>query len=144
MNALTAAIYAKLSGDATLAGYLASYTPPGSTAVPAIIASDPLPFDVPIPYVIIDEPMHDVWFGGKIESLTGREVTTDIRCFDEASGSLVRIGNITERVRTLLHNVPLTVGGFTNFLALCAGGPIRVPSDPRVVGRALTFRFYLN
>jgi len=138
MNALTSAIYAKLSGDSMLSGMLSTYD-----SAPAIISANPVPYDVVRPYVVIRGAMHDSWFGGKVDSQTGRDVQLDIMAYADASGSSVAIDSIVERIRALLHMVPLTVAGFTNILALCKGA-IEVPTDPRIMGRALTFRWVLN
>ena len=54
MNALTQAIYNQLKADATLVAALASYQ-----GGPAIITADPVPYDVPRPYIVTAQPLHD-------------------------------------------------------------------------------------
>ena len=83
-------------------------------------------------------------FALKIEETTGREIHLDIMAYTDATGSSQKIDSIVERIRALLHNVPLTVGGFTNIIARCKAGPLQVPTDPRIMGRALTFQWTLN
>lgn len=139
MNALTTAIYNALSVDSTLAAMLAVYA-----GGPAIISADPVPPDVMRPYVVIRGAMHDAPFGGKIEETTGREIHLDIMAYTDASGSSKAIDSIVERIRALLHNVPLIVSGYLNIIARCTDGPIQVPTDPRIMGRALTFQWTLT
>ncbi len=139
MNALTAAIYAQLAGDTTLAAMLAMYK-----GASAIISADPVPFDVTRPYVVIRGAMHDESFGGKVDDTTGREVHLDIAAYTDATGSSAAIDSIAERIRALLHKVPLTVGSFNNLIAQCTAGPLQVPTDPRIMGRVLTFRWVLD
>ena len=138
MNALTTAIYAKLSGDGTLAAMLSTYN--GGAAV---ISADPVPLDVMRPYVVIDGAMHDEPFGGKVEEISGREIHLDIRMYTDATGSSVLIDSIAERVSALLHLTALTVAGYTNIIARCIAGPLKVPTDPRIMGRVLTFQWTL-
>lgn len=144
MNALSQAIYNVLANDATLTGLLASYTPPGGSAVPAIFSSDPVPEGAAMPFVAWSGSLHDEPFGGKIEETTGRQIYLDIRVFAIATGSSQLIDSIVERIRALLHNVPLTVTGFTNIIARCIAGPLNAPTDPRIMGRVLTFQWTLD
>lgn len=139
MNALTAAIDAVLAGDTTLTAMLSRYD-----GGPAIISADPVPFDVERPYVVIRGAMHDTSFGGKVDDTTGREIHLDIAAYTDATGSSALIDSIVERIRALLHKVPLTVGAFTNIIAQCTAGPLQVPTDPRIMGRVLTFRWVLD
>lgn len=139
MNALTTAIYNALSVDSTLAAMLSVYA-----GGPAIVSADPVPFDMMRPYVVIDGAMHDEPFGGKVEERTGREIHLDIRMYADATGSSKAIDSIAERVRALMHLIPLTVAGYTNIIARCIAGPLQVPTDPRIMGRMLTFQYTLG
>jgi len=146
MNALTQAIFNQLSGDSALAAMLASYA-----GGPAIFSSDPVPLDAALPYVCWSGAIHDAPFGGKAENATGREIRLDIRIYaqgtleaDGSSSSSKAIDDIAERVRALLHDVPLTVAGYTNIIAQCMAGPLRIPTDPRFQGRAITFAYFLT
>jgi len=144
MNALSQAIYGVLSADSTLTGLLAVYTPPGASAAPAIFSADPVPYDALRPYIVWAGAMHDAPFGGKVEDTTGREIHLDIRIIVEATASSALADSIAERIRALLHNVPLSVAGFTNIIARCIAGPFNVPSDPRIMARGLTFQWTLQ
>lgn len=144
MNALSQAIYNVLSADATLTGLLAPYTPPGGSAVPAIFSADPVPEGAPMPFIVWSGALHDEPFGGKVEDTIGRVTYLDIRCFAVATGSSQLIDSICERIRALLHNVLLTVAGFTNIIARCTAGPLNAPTDPRIMGRVLTFQWTLD
>ncbi|MBE3604139.1 hypothetical protein IMX07_10940 [bacterium] len=148
MQPLSAAIFAKLSGDATLAGMLASY---GSPARPAIFSIDPVPLDAAMPYVCWNGALHDEPFGGKVEEATGRDLKLDIRIYapgimsaDGSSSSTAAIDAIAERVRALLHMTPLAVSGYTNMMARCINGPIVIQSDPQAQGRAITMEYILQ
>jgi hypothetical protein len=144
MNALSQAVYNVLSADVTLTGLLASYTPPGSTAVPAIFSADPAPDGAPMPFIVWGGALHDEPFGGKLEETTGRAIFMDLRVYAVATGSAQLIDSICERIRALLHNVTLTVAGFTNVIARCTAGPLNAPTDPRIMGRVLTFQWTLD
>ena len=139
MNALSAAIYGVLSADATLAGMLSTYD-----GGPAIFSAEPVPFDAVRPFVFWRGALHDAPFGGKVEEITGREVHLDIFVVADASGSSSAIDAIAERVRALLHKVPLAVAGYTNIIARCVMGPLNSPADPRVMARVMTFQWILN
>jgi Protein of unknown function (DUF3168) len=138
MNALTTAIFNVLSNDATLAAMLSTYE-----SLPAVISADPVPNEVARPYVVIDGAMHDEPWGGKVEEISGREIHLDIRMYTDATGSSKAIDAIAERVRTLLHLIPLNVTGYTTIIARCIAGPLKVPTDPRIMGRMLTFNWTL-
>ncbi len=145
MNALSTAIYSKLSGDATLTAMLATYSPPGGGPnAPAIFDIDPIPQDTRRPYVAWSGSLHDAPFGGKVEETVGREIQLDIRAVVDATGSTQTLDSIVERIRVLMHNVTLTVGGYTNIIARCISGPRNIPSDELRMARALTFQWFLQ
>lgn len=136
MNALTQGIYNLLKADNTLGGLLASYQ-----GGPAIIAADPVPFDVPRPYIATAQPLHDEALDGKNTTL-GRTIHQDIRIVADATGSSQLVDSIAERVRTLLHRQSLAVTGYSNIVS-DAVGPVQAPSDPRIQVLVLTMRFVL-
>ncbi|MGA9723308.1 MAG: DUF3168 domain-containing protein [Candidatus Binatus sp.] len=139
MNALTTSIFNALSADSTLAGLLSTYE-----GQPAIISADPVPNDVQRPYVVIDGAMHDEPWDGKVEEVHGREIHLDLRMYTDASGSSQVIDSIAERVRALLHLIPLNVTGYTTIIARCIAGPLKVPTAPQIMGRMLTFQWTLG
>ncbi|HUW11704.1 MAG TPA: DUF3168 domain-containing protein [Anaerolineae bacterium] len=134
MGALTAAIYARLAGDATLTALLASY---GSN--PAIFTVDPAPDNATLPYLVTAGEVSQAPFEAKNRG--GREVRRDVRCYTERDDSAVTIEAIAERVRALLHRQPLDIDGFENWVAECLG-PI-VADEEDAYGRIITVRLIL-
>jgi Protein of unknown function (DUF3168) len=143
-NVLTQAIFNRLNGDSTLTSMLGSYTPPGLSARAAIFSSEPVPFDAPRPYVMWAGSLSDQPFGGKLEEVTGREIHLDIKVIADATGSSQALDNITEKIYALMHKSVLTITGFTNIIAVATSGPRMLPTDPRIEGRVLTFRWVLQ
>jgi uncharacterized protein DUF3168 len=136
MNALTQAIFSTLVADSTLTGMVAAYA-----GGPAIITADPVPYDVPRPYVVTAQPLHDEPFDGKNVTL-GHTIRQDLRVVADATGSSQLIDAIAERIRALLHRQSLTVTGYTMIVA-DVSGPVAAPSDPRIMMLVLTVRFVL-
>jgi len=136
MNALTQAIYSALAADSALGTMLATYS--GS---PAILTADPVPYDVPRPYVVTTQPLHDEPLDGK-NTVLGHTIYQDLRVVADATGSSQSIEAIAERVRALLHRQSLGVAGYTMIVA-DVSGPVAAPSDPRVMMLSLTARFVL-
>jgi hypothetical protein len=136
MNALTQTLFNTMAGDATLAAMLANYL-----GGPAIITADPVPYDVPRPYVITTHPIRDQALDGKNVTL-GRTIHQDIRVIADATGSSQLIDSAAERIRSLFHRQSLAVSGYTMIVA-DVSGPIVAPSDPRVMMLLLSVRFVL-
>jgi len=139
VNVLSQALAARLKGDATLAAMLGSYR-----SEPCVFSADTVPGDAPRPYLVWAGAMHDEPFGGKVEDTIGRELYLDIRAIADATGSSQKIDSIAERVRTLLHKVPLVVTGYSNTIARCIAGPLDLATDPRLIGRVMTFQWTLE
>src|SRR5262249_49797871 len=106
--------------------------------------ADTVPGDAPRPYLVWAGAMHDEPFGGKVEDTIGRELYLDIRAIADATWSSQKIDSIAERVRTLLHKVPLVVTGYSNTIARCIAGPLDLATDPRLIGRVMTFQWTLE
>ena len=136
MKALSAAIHARLKADATLVGLLGEYQ-----GEPAIFTFSPVPEDAEVPYVVVGASVADVPFDAK--DMRGREITRDLLVVSEEVGDSGDVDDIAERVRTLLHRVPLVVAGWGTVLTQVAG-PVEVPSDERLYGRLLTLRVVLT
>jgi len=136
MNALTQAIYSTLAADSALSAMLASYG-----GGPAIITADPVPYDVPRPYVVTAQPLNDQPFDGK-NTVLGHTIRQDVRVVADATGSSQQIEAIAERVRALLHRQALAVAGFTMIVS-DVSGPVAAPSDPRIMMLSLNARFVL-
>ena len=134
MSALTQGIYDRLSGDATLAGLLATYG-----GAPAVFTADPAPGDAELPYIVSAGAVADVAFDTK--TTRGREVTRDVRCYAAASGSAATVEAIAERVRALLHRHALTVSGYEVWVAECSG-PMAA-DESGAYGRIVTVRFLM-
>ena len=128
---LTAAIDARLRGDASLVAMLADYN--GRAAVFTI---DPAPGDASMPYIVTAGEVTDSAYDTK--TTLGRELRRDVRCYAPVTGTAATIEAIAERVRALLHRQPLTVGGYDVWMAECSG-PI-VADEPDAYGRIVTVR----
>jgi hypothetical protein len=131
VNELTAAIHARLSGDATLAAMLASYK-----GAPAVFTTDPAPGDALLPYIVTAGQVSDAAFDTK--TVSGRQLWRDVRCYASADGSAAEVEAIAERVRVLLHRQVLTIPDFVVFVAECSG-PIAADEE-QAYGRVVTVR----
>jgi hypothetical protein len=107
MNALDAALYAKLTGDTTLMGYLTG-------GVHSVVAVDP-----DFPYLVFQK------VGGGEPTYTFKyQVNTPFLYQFRVIGqgpSKVAISNALERVRALLNLQPLTISGATHWLTRWIG-----------------------
>ncbi len=131
---LTEAIYARLSGDASLVSLLASYR-----GAPAIFTPDPVPDDAEMPYIASPGDVTASPYDTKTSR--GRQVTRDVRCYEPAAGSVVVVEQIAERVRALLHRYRLEVDGFSVIVAV-ASGPTQA-DEPDAYGRIVSVRYIL-
>lgn len=131
MNALTQAIYDRLTADATLAALLNTYG-----GAPAVFTTDPAPGDAELPYIVTAGDAVDASFDTK--TCTGREIWRDVRCYAADDGSAIVVEQMAERVRELLHRAPLTVSGWCVFVAECSG-PV-VADEQGSYGRVVTVR----
>lgn len=116
MSVITAAIYNKLAGDATLTAMLSTY---GGN--PAIFTMDPAPGDATLPYIVSAGEASQAPFDTKTSR--GRDLIRDVRCYADADGSAITIEAIAERVRALLHRQSLTIAGF-DWIISDVTGPI--------------------
>ena len=135
MDVLTAAVYDVLAGDATLQGLLADYN-----GVPAVFTTDPAPGDATRPYIVTSGQVSDAAWDTKTG--LGRRVMRDIRCYDDADGSVVTIEAIAERVRELFHRQSLVVSGFGVLVAICSG-PVEA-DEPDAYGRRVTCQWTMQ
>lgn len=111
---ITAAIYARLAGDATLVALLNTYR-----GAPAVFTTDPAPGDAVLPYIVTGGEVAQTPFDTK--TTRGRTFFRDVRCYAAASGSAATVEAIAERVRELLHRQSLEIAGFVWILAECSG-----------------------
>lgn len=130
------ALFNKLKADATLTGYLSSYS-----GNPAIFLAAPVPRDASLPCLIIEGSIADT----PADNLTddGRDILTDVRVYTDAKGLPTQIEQIVERIRTLLHHQNITVTGWSNLLTrvenIQAGA-----TEPDVYARVLSIRTILE
>jgi len=108
------AIHMKLSADSTLAALLSTYE-----SEPAIFTVDPAPGDASMPFIVIGPIVGQAPFDTK--NSLGRSVRVDVRCYAEATGSVVDIEAISERVRTLLHRSNLSIDDHAWLWSVCYG-----------------------
>ena len=135
MSVLTAAVYDRLIGDATLAGMLATYR-----GGPAVFTTDPAPGDASLPYIVTAGEVAQSPVDTKVDR--GRRAFRDVRCYTAADGSAMLVESMAERVRTLFHRYELTVTGFGVIVANCVG-PVAA-DEQDAYGRILTVEFLLT
>ena len=128
---LTAAVYARLAGDATLVALLASYR-----GAPAIFTTDPAPGDAALPYIVSGGEFAQRPYEAK--NLRGREVFRNLRCYSAAGGSATTVEAIAERVRALLHRHKLAIDGFETWVADVTGPVTADEAD--AYGRIVSLR----
>jgi len=131
---LTAAIYSRLAGDATLMGLVATYH-----GRPAIFTTDPAPGNASLPYIVSAGEVAQRPLEAK--NRRGREVFRDVRCYAPADGSAATVEAMAERVRALLHRHELAVDGFETWVA-AADGPVAADEED-AYGRIVSVRFVL-
>ena len=135
MSVLTVAVYDRLTGDATLAGMLATYR-----GGPAVFTTDPAPGDASLPYIVTAGEVAQSPADTKVDR--GRRAFRDVRCYTAADGSAMLVESMAERVRTLFHRYELTVTGFGVIVANCVG-PVAA-DEQDAYGRILTVEFLLT
>lgn len=135
MSVITAAIYDRLAGDATLAGLLSAYG-----GEPAVFTTDPAPGDATLPYIVTAGEVTTTPFDSK--TTLGREFRRDVRCYAAATGSAATVEAMAERVRALLHRQALAIPGFVWILCECSGP---ISADERdAYGRIVSVRLLVE
>jgi hypothetical protein len=135
MSVLTAAIYDRLSADATLTAMLATYN-----GEPAIFTTDPAPGNAEMPLIVsAGEVAQPAW---DTKTSRGRQPMRDIRCYAPVSGSAVAVEAIAERVRTLLHRYELVISGYHCVVADVTGPTQADEQD--AYGRIVSVRFMVE
>lgn len=135
MSVITAAIYDRLAGDATLAGLLSAYG-----GEPAVFTTDPAPGDAALPYIVTaGEVTQTPW---DTKTTRGRQLTRDVRCYAADDGSAATVELIAERVRALLHRHELVIDGYDTIVADC-GGPIAADEED-AYGRILSVNLKID
>lgn len=129
MSAWTDAFYARMAdddGDNGLVEMLAEY---GDR--PAIFSYFPTP-EVDGLYVVLTGNI--VSSPDDTKNDRGRTVERRIYVYGPATGSTAAVEAAAERIRFLFHRNPLTVSGFSVYIA-SAEGPIEVPGGDDLYGR---------
>lgn len=136
MRALSTAIYARLSGDATLAGLL------GTTAsVPSIFTKRPVPTGAGYPLILATTTVSDM--DRDLINAEMRAISRDIAVYGMLATHFDKVGDAAERVRALFHRQPLAFAGW-RALDVIAAGPIDAPAEPQEVGRIVTLTMRLH
>lgn len=135
-----AAIYSRLTADATLSGLLAAHE-----GLPAVF-SDAFPQGYAFaekPSVVIDQPSsgeNDDTFTGEIHTSTVR-----VRLYHKPASSGVALVNARNRARRVLKDWPPQDIGDARYLDATVTGPERAPtSDPSLDGSFLTVRLTIK
>lgn len=131
----TEAIYHQLRNDAELVSMLATYG-----GLPAIFTIDPVPGDAVLPYIVTAGQIADTSWDTTYSE--GRIIVRDIRCYTEATGSMIAVENMAERVRYLFHRRTIPVDRYDNVITKCTG-PIQGPEEEDAYGMIVTVEMYL-
>jgi len=136
MRALSTAIYSRLNGDATLAGFL------GTTAsVPSIFTKRPVPTGAGYPLILATTVVADV--DQDFIASPMRQISRDIAVYGMLATHFDKVVDAAERVRVLFHRQPLAFTGW-RALDVIAAGPIDAPAEPQEIGRIVTLTMRLH
>lgn len=126
MDEITQAIYDHMATDLQLSSLLASYR-----GFPAIFTADPVPPEAPLPLIVssglVAGPTQ-VPEASK-QTIAARPVR-DIRCIDEATGSMQKITTIAMRVFWLFERAEFEIDGW-HLVRSRASMPFMGESDGR-------------
>lgn len=134
MDAITSAVYQRLTGDPTLTGLLATYA-----GLPAVFTDDRVPTDAVLPYVVSSGNVADEPWDTKTS--LGRRVTRDVGVY-VGHRQTRTVEQAAEQVRRLFHRHRLVVDGW-GVITARVSGPIRLSAD-EYDARVLTLRFMLG
>ena len=132
---LTEAMHARMVGDPTLVTMLALYK-----GEPAVFTTDPAPGDAVLPYIVSAGEAVNTPFDTK--TTRGNRMWRDVRCYDHANGSVIRVEAIAERVRALFHRQSFLIPGFAWIWAECSG-PIAA-DEQDAYGRIVSVRLTIE
>ncbi|MEM9043412.1 MAG: hypothetical protein AAGC81_01865 [Pseudomonadota bacterium] len=132
---ITDAVYNRLAADAGVVALLAAYN-----GAPAIFTNTTVPGDAPRPYL---------WSPGDTAGTTfdnldefGRDVTRDVICIADDTGSSAPVEALKEAVYSAMHRQNLTVPGGRHVMTIFAGEGV-APTDDTLTGRFITFRIVI-
>lgn len=100
MNALETGLYTALSGNAALITELANGT---------AIYNQLAPQDETLPYIVF------FWAGGGVENINPSDLHNVLYVVKAVDDESKKAGTLQGLIKTALHDVALTVSGFTNF-----------------------------
>ncbi len=106
-DALQAALYATLAGDATLRALVGDYDGSGSLAAPVARVFDSVPEDADFPFVELSTFTASPFEATEVE---GEEVFFEVKTWSAAPGA-VETRAIMKRIGDLLHDADLPVAG---------------------------------
>jgi hypothetical protein len=132
MDALTSAVWQRLTSDPTLVQMLAD-SPSGN---PGVYTDDRVPATASRPYVVSSGNVADEPWDTKTG--IGRRVTRDVGVYADHRNTAT-VEQAAERIRRLFHRHRLQVDGWGTVTARVSG-PIRLSSDD-YDARVLTLRF---
>lgn len=136
MQALSAALYAAMAGDAVLKANLGAFK-----GVPSIFTKRPVPNDARRPIALAATVVADVDEDFLVAQ--GRSITRDVAVYGNAQDDFDRVAAAAERIRTLFHRQTIRVAGY-HCLPIVASGPIDAPADPQEIGRIVTLTIRLR
>ena len=138
---LTQALFDRLSTVPDVVAGLATYTPDGGPARPAIFTAYPVPANADVPYIVTIGEVAVTPADQK--DRRGREIIRDVLIVDADDGSGARIEDLAETVRAVLHGIPLTIPGGTAIVSEVVG-PLVGPAEDGRQSRALSLRIQIE
>jgi len=135
MSAISKGFYDTMANDSTLTDLLTVFN-----GEPAIFTTIPVPAGATLPWIITEGEVSVI--PDDTKNSEGREIIRDIRCYDHAGGSAVRVETIAERVRYLFHHQTIAIAGFDNPISIVTG-PTTFDEDD-TYGRIVTVRLNLQ
>lgn len=138
-SAISKALYDRLTGDTTLAAFLAQYA-----GAPAVFTARPVPSDAAMPYLIISPPVTVGRTGTWASSEASRDEDVDLALFAARTGDDDPITDAAERVAALLGAVVIPVEGWARASVRVVNGPLDLPADTDSDGRLVSIRVHLT
>lgn len=135
MAAVSAALVARMKGDATLVAMLATFR-----NSPCVFSESPVPASAARGYVFCGNIVDDSPIDTKTSQI--REHVRDIDVVFDATGDGRQVEAAADRIRTLFHRYQLNVDGMTTLIAKVFG-PMHLESDPSLTARRVTLHLTL-
>ncbi len=132
---LTKSLYELFTEDVFIVSRIGEHN-----GLPAVYSVFPVPEGGGRPYIIIEGAAIDMPDDTKVS--LGRDVTTDIRIYEDRPYSSATIDELAYYIRDLLHRSPLEVSGY-EWVLTDVNGPIVADTDT-ALGRWITVRVRLQ